>query len=340
MKAAEDELEAPRRQSLMLVDDDPGSVQVLAGMLQGLGDLRFALSGAEAIRLALERPPDVMLVDAEMPAMSGFDLCATLHADPLMCDIPVIIVTSHVEVAFEVAGFAAGAADFIRKPPVADVVVARVRTQLRLKALSDTLRSSALKDGLTGLANRRCFDRDLRAELARARRSQTWLGLLMIDIDNFKKLNDRYGHQQGDACLRSVADALAAAVRRPPDLAARFGGEEFAVLLPHSDLNGAAEVATRILQSISALAMPNADSPLGGMLTVSIGVASLLPTVGGSEDALERDEGQALLMAADQALYAAKAAGRARISLSRRAAPNAFASGDLDCGGLLAPTET
>lgn len=112
----------------MLVDDDPGSVQVLAGMLEGLGDLRFALSGADAMRLALEHPPDVMLVDAEMPAMSGFDVCAAMHADPSLCDIPVIIVTGHVEVAVEVAGFAAGAADFICKPPVADVVIARVRT--------------------------------------------------------------------------------------------------------------------------------------------------------------------------------------------------------------------
>ena len=310
------------RQSLLLVDDDAASVQVLARMLAGLGELRFALSGEDALRLARESPPDLILIDAEMPGLSGLEVCAALHADPLLTDVPVIIVTGHTEAAVEVAGFAAGASDFIRKPPVAEVVVARVRTQLRLKALGDALRASALTDGLTGLANRRRFDQDLRVECERARRSHESLALLMIDVDRFKRYNDRYGHVSGDACLRQVGAAIRSAIRRPGDLAARYGGEEFGVLLPQTDAAGARAMAQRIVDAVAALALPHADGGNRGIVSVSAGWAAARPD---QDAAVVASRGEALVEAADRLLYAAKAAGRGRVGEPAAAAAAAAA---------------
>ena len=298
------------RQSLLLVDDDAASVQVLARMLNGLGELRFALSGEDALRLARESPPDLVLVDAEMPGLTGLEVCSALRADPRLADVPVIIITGHTEVAIEVAGFTAGASDFIRKPPVAEVVVARARTQLRLKALGDALRASALTDGLTGLANRRRFDQDLRVECERARRGHEDLALLLVDVDHFKRYNDRYGHVAGDACLRQIGGAIRSAIRRPADLAARYGGEEFAVLLPQTDGAGAQAMAQRIVDAIAALVLPHAGSPLGGIVTASVGWAAARPDV---DAAVVESRGERLVEAADRLLYSAKAAGRGRI---------------------------
>ncbi|WP_457320070.1 diguanylate cyclase domain-containing protein [Roseateles sp. P5_E11] len=298
------------RHSLLLVDDDAASVQVLARMLSGLGELRFALSGEDGLRLARESPPDLVLVDAEMPGLSGFEVCAALRADPRLADVPVIIITGHTEVAVEVAGFAAGASDFIRKPPVAEVVVARARTQLRLKALGDALRASALTDGLTGLANRRRFDQDLRLECERARRGHESLALLLIDVDHFKRYNDRYGHVAGDACLREIAAAIRGCIRRPADLAARYGGEEFAVLLPQTDAAGARAMAQRIVDAVADLALAHADATPSCLVSVSVGWAAARPDLDAS---VVLTRGESLVEAADRGLYAAKAAGRGRI---------------------------
>lgn len=295
--------------SLLLVDDDPGVVQVLGRMLAGLGHLRFALSGHDALRLARESAPDVVLVDAEMPGMNGFEFCAAMKSEPQLSEVPVIFVTSHGDVDTEVAGFHAGAADFIRKPPVAEVVVARVRTQLRLKALSDALRRAALVDGLTGIANRRRFDEQLRTECERAQRSGDPLSLLMIDVDHFKSYNDCYGHPAGDACLIMVAGALQGLVSRPADHVARYGGEEFVVLLPHTELAGAAHLAERVVETVSMLGMPHEGSPRHRRVTVSVGVATARCNADGP---CVPATPEALVSAADQALYAAKAAGRAQ----------------------------
>ena len=295
--------------SLLVIDDDPGSVQVLGRMLAGLGHLRFALSGVDALALALASAPDVVLVDAEMPGMNGFELCARMKGEPALAEVPVIFVTSHGDIATEVAGFAAGAADFIRKPPVAEVVRARVGTQLRLKALADALRRSASTDGLTGVVNRRRFDEDLRAECERARRSGDTLALVMIDVDDFKRFNDRYGHVAGDACLRQVAAALQSVAQRPADRVARYGGEEFVLLLPQTELDGALAVAQRAVDAVAALRTPHDNSSVGRFLTISAGVAAARRTADGGHTLLSAD---VLVEAADQALFAAKRGGRGR----------------------------
>jgi len=314
--------------SILLVDDDPGSIQLLNRVLAGLGQLRFASNGKDALRLALESPPDLILLDAEMPGMSGFETCKALKAHPALVDIPVIFVTSHSEPAFEIAGFELGAADFITKPVNPPLVVARVKAQLRVKRMDDELRRIATIDVLTGIANRRRFDESLEREWRGARRSCEPLALLMIDVDHFKAFNDRYGHPAGDVCLSAVAQALRRAGTRPADLVARYGGEEFALLLPKTPRAGAEHVARQALAAIEALAIAHDASPTTDHITVSVGVACYdrestcwlshsaeqHSDVDVDLDALSPYTAVELLLAADQALYAAKRHGRAQAS--------------------------
>jgi diguanylate cyclase (GGDEF)-like protein len=307
---------------ILLVDDDPGAIQLLARILEGAGPLRFATGGADALRLAVAAAPDLILLDAEMPGLSGFEVCAALKAEPALADVPVIFVTSHAEPAFEVAGFELGAADFIAKPYNAALVRARVNTQLRLKRLSDELRRIATVDVLTGVANRRRFDEMLEREWRRARRAGDALSLLMIDVDHFKAYNDRYGHPAGDACLHAVAQALRRASVRPADLVARYGGEEFVLLLPQTQRAGAAHVAHAVLEAVEALRIAHADSATARHVTVSVGIgcyddesAYWSPPTADSryaEELRSRAAPADLLRAADKALYCAKHAGRAR----------------------------
>lgn len=307
---------------ILLVDDDPATIQVLAQILSDVGNLRFAVCGEDALRLARASVPDLILLDAEMPGMSGFLVCEALKADPLLADVPVIFISSHGEPEFELSGFELGAADFITKPVSPPLVLARVRTQLRVKHLADDLRSIAATDVLTGIANRRHFDASLEREWRSARRSGDALALLMVDVDHFKSFNDRYGHPAGDACLRSVAQAMLYASLRPTDLVARYGGEEFVVLLPRTSRSGAEHVARGILDVVEGLAIPHEASVTALCVTVSIGVASYdddsanwvppSPDSRFADDSCARCGSIDLVQAADQAMYAAKRSGRRR----------------------------
>jgi diguanylate cyclase (GGDEF)-like protein len=312
--------DAESKPVILLVDDDPGAIELMAGVLAGEGALRFAMNGSDALRLARAAAPDLILLDAEMPEMGGFEVCAALKEEPVLADIPVIFVTSHRNESFEVAGFAAGAVDFIAKPINPQLVVARVRSQLRIKRMADELRRNATIDGLTGIANRRRLDELLEREWLRARRSREPLALALVDIDHFKSFNDQYGHQAGDACLRAVAKALRSVCLRPCDLCARYGGEEFALLLPQTPALGAQHVARRILDCVEALAIPHAGSTVAPHLTVSAGIACCDGTGGGraaTPGEARGPRGEAsireLIGAADAALYAAKGAGRAQV---------------------------
>ena len=309
--------------NILLVDDDPTVIHALGRILSSTADLRFATSGEAALRLAQAAPPDLILLDAEMPGMSGFDVCRRLKADPQLTDVPVIFVTRFDTPASEVAGLDLGAADYIAKPVNARLVLARVKTQLRLKRMTDELRRLAAIDVLTGVANRRSFDEALDHEWRRSRRTGSALSLVMIDIDHFKLYNDLYGHPAGDTCLRDFAQALLGASKRPSDHVARYGGEEFVVLLPQTDRAGSIHVAQQFLAAIAALDIVHAASPTSSRLTASIGVACC------DRDSVRRlADGTAVLdahplpfavdefaRAADLALYAAKHGGRARASL-------------------------
>ena len=304
---------------ILLVDDDLGAIQLMASVLADEGSLIFATNGTDALRLARQTPPDLILLDAEMPGLNGFQLLQTLQRERDLADVPVIFITSHTEVAFEISALEMGAADFIAKPPKPSRVLARVRTQLRIKHLTDELRRAATIDAVTGIANRRCFDELLEREWLRALRTRDPVSLLLIDIDHFKLYNDRYGHPKGDACLRDVAMALAGTCQRPADVVARYGGEEFTVLLPQTALDGAEYVAQKILDAVEALGIAHGNSPTTATVSVSIGITSHDPgpSVVRSEEHGFKDSRSApcandLVIAADKALYAAKHAGRAR----------------------------
>jgi diguanylate cyclase (GGDEF)-like protein len=311
---------------ILLVDDDPGAIQLMGRILAEVGNLRFATNGEDALRLAHESTPDLILLDAEMQGMSGYRVLDALKARPEMVDVPIIFVTSHSESAFEVSALEAGAADFIAKPIRAPLVLARVATQLRLKRMTDQLRFAAATDGLTGVANRRRFDESLEHEWQRGRRGGDPISLLLIDVDHFKLYNDRYGHPKGDTALQAVSKALTSAARRTGDLVARCGGEEFALLLPQTPRLGAEHVARRVLSSIAALNIVHAGSVTARHLSVSIGIGCydqecVCWTSNIAEARYVSDERRLscaaadLVVTADKALYSAKRAGRAQYRL-------------------------
>jgi diguanylate cyclase (GGDEF)-like protein/PAS domain S-box-containing protein len=193
-----------------------------------------------------------------------------------------------------------------------DGIVAIARDVSARKAQEERLAALARTDGLTGLPNRRSFDEALAVEWRRARRGAQPLSLLLLDIDRFKLFNDTYGHPAGDACLRQVAGAIAAAVGRPADLVARYGGEEIVLLLPETPAAGAAAVAEQVRATVEGLGLPHAGNDPAGVVTASLGAATAIP---GAEEAPE-----ALLAAADAALYRAKRAGRNQVAVAATAA--------------------
>ncbi len=301
--------------TILIVDDDPGFIHVLARMVDDLGEVLVATSGQEALILARRTPPDLVMLDANMPGLNGFQVCRQIKADPALSEIPVIFVSASHTQDFEVSGFDHGAADFIAKPPVEPLVRARVKAQLRVKQMSDELRRVAAEDALTGLATRRRFDEVLRRAVATAQRGTEPLALLLVDIDHFKLYNDLYGHPAGDACLRQVAHAPRDAVHRQVDLVARIGGEEFALLLPTTTLADSAHVARRALDAVARLDLPHRGAGPHARVSVSIGGSAIeqVPGAVGQAGVAACDVTGAMLMkSADLALYEAKRGGRNR----------------------------
>ncbi len=290
------------RQTVLIVDDAPANIELLSEVLESEYEVLFALSGEDGLNIAFEEAPDLILLDIVMPQMDGYEVCDRLKADPRTRTIPVIFVTAMDLEEDETKGLALGAIDYIIKPIRPPIVRARVRNHLELKRYRDLLERLTTTDGLTGIANRRRFDAFLESEWSRARRSQKPLSLIMLDIDFFKAFNDHYGHLAGDDCLRQVAQCLDGRVRRPADLVARYGGEEFACLLPETNAMGAATMAKRFLESMNELNIPHAYSEAADHVTLSMGVATIIPLIGQPSSELVRR--------ADQLLYEAKQNGR------------------------------
>ena len=297
-----------RRSRLLVVDDEPANVQALYHALCEEHQVLVATSGEQALALARDKAPDAILLDVVMPGLDGFEVCRRLKADVLTRDIPILFVSAHDDIDAEAHGLDCGAVDFITKPIHPRIVRARVRTHVTLKQQRDVLRGLAYIDGLTGLGNRRGFDERLRTEWQRAQRGSQWLALALIDVDHFKRFNDRHGHQAGDDCLRCIAAGLAQAALRPGDSVARYGGEEFAAILPETPPEGAQAVAERFETQVRQLALPHGDPAAGPVVTVSIGLV-----VARGRDGLTVAE---LLAAADRELYRAKAAGRGRACIA------------------------
>ena len=291
---------------VLVVDDQPLNIQMLAQALGGEYLIKAATSGRAALKICqMADRPDLVLLDVLMPEMDGHEVCRLLKGDAATRDIPIIFITAKNQALDEEYGFKIGAVDYIAKPFSPVIVQARVRTHLTLKRNIDLLESQAFLDGLTGISNRRRFDRELRGEWNRAIRALTPLSLLIADVDYFKKYNDHYGHGPGDECLREIAGALNSSVQRPADLVARYGGEEFVVLLPVTDQRGVRRVAERIREKIASLRIPHAHSQVAEHVTISLGGYSLVPSAETPHDLL--------LECADKLLYQAKQSGRNRL---------------------------
>ncbi len=262
-------------------------------------------NGLDGIGMARTRSPDLILLDVDMPEMDGFEVLQTLRDDAATHEIPVIFLAGMTTTEDKVRAFEMGAMDFVSKPPDFAELKARVRSALRISFLMKMLAQKARLDGLTGLGNRAYIDERLNEEFAQSTRHNRSLSLIMSDLDNFKSVNDTYGHPHGDAVLIKFASLLAEGCREG-DIACRYGGEEFAVILPETERDDAAEVAERVRASLEAvewLVHPERR------ITASFGVASL--------SCVEAPSIERLVAAADSALYAAKRKGRNRVILAK-----------------------
>ena len=295
-----------QRSMILIVDDVPTNVQILAEALCAVYRIKVASNGVDALKIAQRERPDLILLDVMMPGMDGFEVCRQLKENAQTDKIPVIFVTAKNADSDEERGLNLGAVDYITKPFVIPIAKARIRNHIRLKQQADLLESLSLLDALTCIPNRRRFDEALASEWKRAMRDGTPLSLLMIDIDHFKQYNDYYGHGAGDVCLQMVATELSKGVARPSDLVARYGGEEFVVILPETDQASALLIAERLRQRIEKLGLPHACSEAESVVTISVG----LSTQNGITEALLP---QILNDAADKSPYMAKESGRNRV---------------------------
>jgi diguanylate cyclase (GGDEF)-like protein len=297
-------MDGDRKNSLLIVDDERMNLKALAHILGGEYDIYTATNGASAIVRAREYKPDLILLDILMPEMDGYETLSVLKKDEMTQDIPIIFITGLNSSEDEEKGLSLGAVDYISKPFGAMVVKLRVRNQIKIINQLRTIQHLSMHDQLTDLPNRRSFDDRLRVEWNRAIREQYPLGFLMIDVDKFKNYNDTYGHQQGDVVLKTVAVIFAQSARRSGDFAARWGGEEFAILLPNTVLEGALDIAEKIREDVEGVLIPCADGS-NNRVTISIGVNATIPVQSSSVDAF--------ITNADKALYEAKDQGRNRV---------------------------
>ncbi|CAK0757987.1 two-component system, chemotaxis family, response regulator WspR [Gammaproteobacteria bacterium] len=290
---------------VLIVDDSPINVRMLEHALKGEYQVKVAIDGPTALTLVEEEPPDLILLDVMMPGMDGYEVCQRLKNNPLTWHIPIIFVTARNDTSDQEYGFNLGAVDYISKPFFLPIVRARVRTHVNLKRRTVLLENLALLDSLTGIPNRRRFDEVFSTEWQRAARNHLVLSLLMVDVDHFKAFNDNYGHGAGDECLRKVATALRVSLIRTTDFVARVGGEEFIVILPECDAENVRCVAERIRAKVESLHIPHRHSAVTNWITVSVGCASIFPSLD--------TEPRILIETADQSLYLAKNKGRNQI---------------------------
>ena len=290
-------------QRILAIDDSPEIHVLLAARLRPENlDFHSASDGAEGIRKARELQPDLILLDVDLPEMSGYEVCRRLKEDPLTSSLQIIFLSGDGQSMSKAQGLDLGAVDYVTKPFEAVELRARVRAALRTRRYQELLAQRAQIDGLTGIWNRFYFDRRLAEEIAAARRYGRELSLLMFDLDHFKKINDTYGHPLGDQVLQAMGELLTAKMRTT-DAPCRYGGEEFAVILTDTDRQHARVAAARVQEGLAELRFNHKGRSFG--VSASIGLAST--------DVLA---GSALLTAAslislaDDGLYLAKQGGR------------------------------
>lgn len=295
-------LNTDEKGTILIVDDDPMNINVLSEILEDKHEILFATNGRDALKIADDENPDLIILDILMPEMDGYEVCRRLKENPDVSGIPVIFVTGLSNVADETKGLKAGAVDYITKPLSPPIVNMRVSNHMKLTRALSKLSELSSKDGLTNLANRRHLDDRLKKECSGFRKPNAPLSMILLDIDFFKIFNDTYGHQAGDDCLKKVSHILSQTAQRSLDLVARYGGEEFCCLLPLSDYENAMLIANKIRENILAQRIVNQGSDISEFLTASFGVVTIIPD--------GRITPEKLIQIADENLYSAKAKGR------------------------------
>jgi diguanylate cyclase (GGDEF)-like protein len=299
--------------NILITEDDPHIAELLKIILESKGyETRWAKDGELAVSLAQTLKPDLILLDVNLPRLNGYEVLKILKKTPELESIPVVFVTVNAETDNKVVGLRMGGYDYITKPFDIEELLARVEAILRIKNEHEELRQQnqrlaelSVTDPLTGLYNRRFLMERLKEELDRAKRYQYPISCLMIDVDNFKQINDSLGHLQGDHVLQQIAELLKNS-SRVVDIVVRYGGEEFLLVLPQTDLDGAQVVGERFRKMVEEHRFFPAD--VARTLTVSIGAAAF------AGDQLRTYE--EMLKWADEALYEAKRAGKNRIVLA------------------------
>lgn len=320
---------------VMVVDDVANNLKVVSSMLSQIGyTTTFAANGHQALERLADFQPDLILLDLMMPEMDGIEVCKAIKAMPKFEAVPIIFVTASHEVNHLEEAFAVGAVDYITKPFKRIELVARIKTHLKLKYVTDELRCKseallhknqelqmvmsqlktlATTDPLTGVHNRRFLQDRIDQEWQRVSRYGQSFGLLILDLDNFKAVNDTYGHKMGDAVLCAVVNAVQTTIRQT-DTFARYGGEEFAVLLPEISVEQILEVAERIRRVIEQA--PIVREPHTIHITTSIGASTYLPQDISPDEVFKR---------ADQGLYRAKQLGKNQCCLIHHTSVNSLA---------------
>jgi diguanylate cyclase (GGDEF)-like protein len=328
------DIEQPHKNNILIVDDTPDNLRVLSSILVNKRGyhVRKALNGQIALVACEKTLPDLILLDINMPEMNGYELCTHLKNWEKTRDIPIIFISALDDVLDIIKAFNVGGSDYITKPFYVEEVLVRIENQLTIQKLQKKLKQQntlllqeiekrcqaeealvaaneklqhlASSDKLTGISNRRHLDEYLYREWLRAIQEQNFLSLIMCDIDYFKAYNDAYGHQAGDVCLQKIAQAIKSVLKYPADFVARYGGEEFVAILPNTGLDGAVKVAKNIQLEVQKLNIIHAQSPIGNLITLSLGISVRLPISDTSSESLIKD--------ADKALYQAKKEGRDR----------------------------
>jgi diguanylate cyclase (GGDEF)-like protein len=266
------------KQTLLMVEDPLDALADMRLILEQDYKLLFAATGREGQEIARSRQPDLILLSPKLPDHDAYEVCSRLRADPQTHKIPIILmVNSEAEINLE--SLDAGAVDYVVRPCQPALLKARLRVVLELKRCRDLLEGQETLDGVTGIPNQRQFEQLLNHEWRRALRYQTPQSLILLDIDFFKAYTDGYGQFAGDECLRQIAHILVKIAKRETDCVARIGNDEFVYLLPETDASGAIQVAHQIQEAVENLNLPHAGSPVADHVTLSIGVATLRPTL-------------------------------------------------------------
>jgi len=296
---------ANSKEKVLVIDDSLLNIMHINNILKDDYEVYFGTDGNLGLKKAVEIIPDIILLDVLMPDMDGYEVINELKNNSLTKDIPVIFLTALDTVEQEVKGLEAGAVDYVTKPIVGPLLKARLKIHLELKKQRDYLQNLTMIDGLTGIANKKRLNEYIDKWYRISFRKKTYLSIFMIDIDHFKLFNDTYGHIAGDDCLKKIASEIKNSLKRPYDLAARFGGEEFTCVIPEANYQDAIQIAKRIKKNIDLLKIEHKSSPVLPYVTVSIGGITTVPK--------DTDGYSKILEKADEALYEAKKNGRNQI---------------------------